>query len=165
MVTRYKPFRVEGKVTKLLPVTKVICEEKTWLCPRTLKTVTKAVSETGIIQIAIAGGVSANSGLRSALTASAEKNGWKVNIPISYLATRPTLPRWWKTTWTTCKMETCLYGKCLICWRNIILLRRLWRWWSKTLTIKTSFSKIDLTPEYSGKVLLAAYEYRKTFIE
>lgn len=41
----------------------------------------KAVDETGIEQIAIAGGVSANSGLRSALEEYRGKYGWKLFIP------------------------------------------------------------------------------------
>jgi N6-L-threonylcarbamoyladenine synthase len=41
----------------------------------------KAAAETGIRTIAIAGGVSANSGLRSALYREAEKNKWKIHIP------------------------------------------------------------------------------------
>ena len=41
----------------------------------------KASEQTGIKQIAIAGGVSANSGLRSALQEIGTKNGWEVFIP------------------------------------------------------------------------------------
>lgn len=41
----------------------------------------KASIETGINDIAIAGGVSANSGLRGALRSMAEKNGWNTFIP------------------------------------------------------------------------------------
>jgi N6-L-threonylcarbamoyladenine synthase len=40
-----------------------------------------ASEETGIKEIAVAGGVSANSGLRSALLQMASKNGWKMFIP------------------------------------------------------------------------------------
>ena len=40
-----------------------------------------AVTQTGIIEVAIAGGVSANSGLRKALFSNAERLGWKVHIP------------------------------------------------------------------------------------
>ncbi len=40
-----------------------------------------AVSRTGIKEIAVAGGVSANSGLRNRLRAEADKNGWIVHIP------------------------------------------------------------------------------------
>lgn len=41
----------------------------------------KAVKETGITQIAIGGGVSANSGIRSALKASESKYGWTTYLP------------------------------------------------------------------------------------
>ena len=41
----------------------------------------QASSETGIDQIAIAGGVSANSGLRKALEKMAQSDGWKIYIP------------------------------------------------------------------------------------
>lgn len=41
----------------------------------------KAVNETGIKQIAIAGGVSANSGLRTALQKTEQESGWKIFIP------------------------------------------------------------------------------------
>ncbi|MNY33185.1 tRNA N6-adenosine threonylcarbamoyltransferase [compost metagenome] len=41
----------------------------------------KAVKETGINQVAIAGGVSANSGLRNALLEAEQKWKWKVFIP------------------------------------------------------------------------------------
>ena len=41
----------------------------------------KAAKETGISQIAIAGGVSANSGLRTALEARAAELGWTAHIP------------------------------------------------------------------------------------
>ncbi|GAA0563997.1 tRNA (adenosine(37)-N6)-threonylcarbamoyltransferase complex transferase subunit TsaD [Chitinophaga japonensis] len=41
----------------------------------------KAARETGIRQVAIAGGVSANSGLRKALQQYGEKNGWQCYIP------------------------------------------------------------------------------------
>ena len=40
-----------------------------------------AVKETGITQIAIGGGVSANSGIRNTLKAAEEKYGWKTFIP------------------------------------------------------------------------------------
>ena len=40
-----------------------------------------AVKKTGIKEIAIAGGVSANSGLRETLTKEAEQNNWKLHIP------------------------------------------------------------------------------------
>lgn len=41
----------------------------------------RAAHETGVRQVAIAGGVSANSGLRNGLTALGEQEGWKVFIP------------------------------------------------------------------------------------
>jgi len=45
----------------------------------------KASEQTGIREIGIAGGVSANSGLRSTIKAEAEKRNWKLYIPpISY---------------------------------------------------------------------------------
>jgi N6-L-threonylcarbamoyladenine synthase len=40
-----------------------------------------ASRQTGIKQIAIAGGVAANSGLRNELKASAQKFGWTIYIP------------------------------------------------------------------------------------
>jgi N6-L-threonylcarbamoyladenine synthase len=45
----------------------------------------KASIETGISEIGIAGGVSANSGLRNAMTEEAIKRGWNLFIPpVSY---------------------------------------------------------------------------------
>jgi N6-L-threonylcarbamoyladenine synthase len=41
----------------------------------------KAVKETGINQIAIGGGVSANSGIRKALNEAEGKYGWKTYVP------------------------------------------------------------------------------------
>lgn len=41
----------------------------------------KAAKETGITEIAISGGVSANSALRKAVQKEAEKSNWKVHIP------------------------------------------------------------------------------------
>ena len=41
----------------------------------------KAVEQTGVQQIAVAGGVSANSGLRNALILAARKNDWETFIP------------------------------------------------------------------------------------
>ncbi len=41
----------------------------------------KAARQTGIKHVAIAGGVSANSGLRNAMLEEKEKSGWKVYIP------------------------------------------------------------------------------------
>lgn len=46
-----------------------------------LNKLTKASQQTGINQIAIAGGVSANSGLRAALEQVGTKNNWEVFIP------------------------------------------------------------------------------------
>jgi N6-L-threonylcarbamoyladenine synthase len=47
----------------------------------------KAALETGIRTIAVAGGVSANSGLRKTLHREAEKNEWKMHIPSVKFAT------------------------------------------------------------------------------
>lgn len=41
----------------------------------------KAVKQTGITEVAIAGGVAANSGLRKALDAESRERGWNVYIP------------------------------------------------------------------------------------
>jgi N6-L-threonylcarbamoyladenine synthase len=41
----------------------------------------KAAFQTGITRLCIAGGVSANSGLRAGLTALGEKHGWQTFIP------------------------------------------------------------------------------------
>ncbi len=46
-----------------------------------LKKLKLAVKETGITEVAIAGGVSANSGLRNALTELAQEENWTVHIP------------------------------------------------------------------------------------
>ncbi len=46
-----------------------------------LKKINKAVIQTGVKNIAIAGGVSANSGLRKALLEMGIKKGWQVQIP------------------------------------------------------------------------------------
>lgn len=46
-----------------------------------LNKLSKASKQTGITNIALAGGVSANSGLRAALLAKKEKTGWEVFIP------------------------------------------------------------------------------------
>ena len=40
-----------------------------------------AAKETGVTNVAIAGGVSANSGLRAGLTRLGEEQGWEVFIP------------------------------------------------------------------------------------
>ncbi len=50
-----------------------------------MKKLELAVKQTGIREVAIAGGVSANSGLRHAMMEAAEKLGWKVFLPkLSY---------------------------------------------------------------------------------
>ena len=41
----------------------------------------KAAKQTGIREITIGGGVSANSGLRARMLAEGEKRGWKVYLP------------------------------------------------------------------------------------
>jgi N6-L-threonylcarbamoyladenine synthase len=41
----------------------------------------RAARKTGVREIALAGGVSANSGLRSAVSEEAEKQGWKLHLP------------------------------------------------------------------------------------
>jgi N6-L-threonylcarbamoyladenine synthase len=46
-----------------------------------------ASKETGITQIALAGGVSANSGLREAVSKAAEKRGWELYIPPFHFTT------------------------------------------------------------------------------
>ncbi len=46
-----------------------------------LDKIEKAIKETGIREIAIAGGVSANSGLRTELDRRAQKSGWTIFIP------------------------------------------------------------------------------------
>jgi len=46
-----------------------------------IKKLKKAVEQTGISQLCIAGGVSANAGLRKVFTEAGEKNGWKTFIP------------------------------------------------------------------------------------
>lgn len=66
-----------------------IQEELPHLCASIQKTIIdilfdkllKAVKQYGIKEVAIAGGVSANSGLRKRLEEEGEKNGWKVFIP------------------------------------------------------------------------------------
>ncbi len=40
-----------------------------------------AVKQTGINEVAIGGGVSANSGIRKALLTAEKNHGWKVHIP------------------------------------------------------------------------------------
>jgi N6-L-threonylcarbamoyladenine synthase len=46
-----------------------------------LKKLTKAAQETGINQICLAGGVSANSGLRKAFAELGQRKGWQTFIP------------------------------------------------------------------------------------
>ncbi len=46
-----------------------------------MKKLRRAARETGISQVAIAGGVSANSGLRKAMEIESEKSGWNIYIP------------------------------------------------------------------------------------
>ncbi len=46
-----------------------------------LKKLLKATRQTGIREVAIAGGVSANSGLRAALQETGQAQGWQVHIP------------------------------------------------------------------------------------
>jgi len=46
-----------------------------------IKKLKKAVQQTGIQQVCIAGGVSANSGLRTALQEAGQKHGWQTFIP------------------------------------------------------------------------------------
>lgn len=46
-----------------------------------LKKLVKAVNQTNVKQVCIAGGVSANSGLRAGLISLGQKKGWKVFIP------------------------------------------------------------------------------------
>ncbi|MFI3287814.1 MAG: tRNA (adenosine(37)-N6)-threonylcarbamoyltransferase complex transferase subunit TsaD [Rikenellaceae bacterium] len=52
-----------------------------------LKRVEKAVKKYNIPRVAIAGGVSANSGLRNALQELGDKRGWKTYIPERFLTT------------------------------------------------------------------------------
>jgi N6-L-threonylcarbamoyladenine synthase len=46
-----------------------------------MKKLIKATKETGIKQVAIAGGVSANSGLQKAMHENGKRYGWEVFIP------------------------------------------------------------------------------------
>lgn len=46
-----------------------------------MKKLSLAVKQTGIKDVAVAGGVSANTGLRNAYKEKAEKNGWNIYIP------------------------------------------------------------------------------------
>ncbi|MEG1464761.1 MAG: tRNA (adenosine(37)-N6)-threonylcarbamoyltransferase complex transferase subunit TsaD [Mucinivorans sp.] len=47
----------------------------------------KAAHQFGVQEVAIAGGVSANSGLRSAVVALGERQGWRVHVPERFLTT------------------------------------------------------------------------------
>jgi N6-L-threonylcarbamoyladenine synthase len=66
-----------------------VAENKADLCASLQRTIIeillhkleKAVKQTGVREVAIAGGVSANSGLRSAFTALGEKHGWITYLP------------------------------------------------------------------------------------
>jgi N6-L-threonylcarbamoyladenine synthase len=59
-----------------------ICASLQYTLVRTLMLkLRKAVKKTGVKRVAIAGGVSANSGLRAALQEYAGKYGWEVFIP------------------------------------------------------------------------------------
>jgi N6-L-threonylcarbamoyladenine synthase len=46
-----------------------------------MKKLVKAVKQTRIRNVCIAGGVSANSGLRTAIQEAGERYGWKTHIP------------------------------------------------------------------------------------
>jgi N6-L-threonylcarbamoyladenine synthase len=46
-----------------------------------MKKLQRAVEQTGIKTVAVAGGVSANSGLRTAMLNQAETRGWNVFVP------------------------------------------------------------------------------------
>jgi N6-L-threonylcarbamoyladenine synthase len=46
-----------------------------------MKKLEKAADELNITQVGIAGGVSANSGLRAALVETGERKGWNIFIP------------------------------------------------------------------------------------
>lgn len=52
-----------------------------------LKRLKKASREFGVKEVAIAGGVSANSGLRDAILAMGEEYGWRVHLPERFLTT------------------------------------------------------------------------------
>ncbi len=52
-----------------------------------LNRVEKAVTKYGITEVSIAGGVSANSGLRNAIAELGERKGWTVHIPERFLTT------------------------------------------------------------------------------
>ncbi len=64
-------------------------ERKEDLCASLQKTIIdillnklkRAMRETGVTEVTVGGGVSANSGLRNGLTVMAEKQGWKLHLP------------------------------------------------------------------------------------
>jgi N6-L-threonylcarbamoyladenine synthase len=66
-----------------------VAENKADLCASLQRAITeillhkleKAAAQTGVKEVAIAGGVSANAGLRSALCAMGKKNGWATHLP------------------------------------------------------------------------------------
>jgi N6-L-threonylcarbamoyladenine synthase len=73
--TRYNPQFVEENLTD-------ICASVQFtLIKMLLQKLRKAAKQTGISEIAIAGGVSANSGLRKTLQEMGEKERWNVYIP------------------------------------------------------------------------------------
>ncbi len=51
------------------------------ICEILMDKLIKAVKQTGIREVTIAGGVSANSGLRNAITREGEKRGWRTYLP------------------------------------------------------------------------------------
>ena len=73
----------------LIVNTDFIEQNKEDLCASLQKTIVeilmdklrKAVKDTGITEVAVAGGVSANSAVRQAFLDHAQKYGWKVHIP------------------------------------------------------------------------------------
>lgn len=73
--TKKDPVFVENNI-------KDICASVQYTIIKTLMNkLHKAAKELGITSVGIAGGVSANSGLRRALTEAGEKYGWQVHIP------------------------------------------------------------------------------------
>lgn len=62
-------------------INNLCCSLQTTLIHILIKKITKAAKDFSISEIAIAGGVSANSGLRQALQALGERNKWKTYIP------------------------------------------------------------------------------------
>ena len=86
-------IQISLNVTKLSKILKenpeFIEQNKPDLCASIQQTIVSilmtkmksAINATGIYEIAIAGGVSANSGLRHAIQSAGEKAGWNVYIP------------------------------------------------------------------------------------